>query len=265
MSKSCLMNTMNATILALWFGVASCAFASSGEVDNTESNIHLTVVTEDWPPLNYLTKDGKITGYVTEKVNKILKHAGISYDIKLYPWARAYEMARTEPNVMIYSIAHTSSRDPLFHWVGSLKKERLYFWGLKSQFSSAVDEYTSLKHKKVAASRLSNVAEFLEKEEFKQIYHLIKEDQNMLMLYRKRVDLIVATELTLKTRAKKLGLDFNKMIKLKEVIELNNDLSIAFNFQSSPELVKQYQEAYAQLVASGKLQQIKDKWQISTN
>ena len=221
------------------------------------------VVTEYLAPYQIKNDDGSLGGFSTDVINALFDQTQDQANIHVLPWARAYEMARTEPNVMIYSIAHTSARSAQFQWVGSLKKERLYFWGLKSRFSAPVDDYNTLKHMKVAASRYSNVAEFLENETFKNIYHLIKEDQNMLMLYRQRVDLIVATELTLITRAKKLGLDFDKIIKLKEVSELNNDLCIAFNLQSSPELVQQYKEAFTKLATSGALQKLKDKWQIT--
>ena len=40
------------------------------------------------------------------------------YQIRLYPWARAYDMALKEPNVLIFLIARTSARETQFKWAG---------------------------------------------------------------------------------------------------------------------------------------------------
>ena len=55
---------------------------------------HISVVTEDWPPYNYLDENGEMTGYSTKVVKKVLEKANVQYDIRLYPWARSYEMAQ---------------------------------------------------------------------------------------------------------------------------------------------------------------------------
>ncbi|WP_448549752.1 substrate-binding periplasmic protein [Thalassotalea fusca] len=244
------------TLLLLIFSLLFCAAS-------TADHRTVKVVTEYLEPYQIKADDGSLDGYCVEVVRALFDITHDHADIRALPWARAYEIAKSEPNIMIFSMARTPTREQLFQWVGSLKNERLYFWGLKDRFEGPVESYQALQRYRVAASRYSNVAEFLEHEEFSNIHHLIKEDQNMLMLYRGRVDLVVATQLTLETRAKKLGLNFAKLIKLKEVPELNNDLSIAFNLQSSPELVQRYQSAYRKLVASGKLEEIKQKWQMA--
>jgi len=246
-------STLLLSIFSLFFCAASVA-------DHRTIN----VVTEYLEPYQIKADDGSLKGYCVDVVKALFDITHDHANIQVLPWARAYEIAKNEPNVMIFSMARTPQREQLFHWVGNLKKEQLYFWGLKDKFEGPIKSYQELQHFKVAASRYSNVAEFLENKDFSDIHHLIKEDQNMLMLYRGRVDLIVATQLTLETRAKKLGLNFARLVKLKEVPELNNDLSIAFNVHSSPELVQQYQSAFSKLITSGKLEEIKQKWQIAS-
>lgn len=76
----------------------------------------LRVVTEEWPPYNY-TENGKVTGVVTEAIRAVLDRAGIDYSIESLPWARAYELARTEPNVLIYTILKLPNRVSHFKWV----------------------------------------------------------------------------------------------------------------------------------------------------
>ena len=229
----------------------------------TQPVYQIDVVTELLEPYQIQQTDGTLSGFSTEVIHALFAQANSDANIKVMPWARAYEVARSTPNVMIYSIAHTRARDTLFHWVGSLKEERLFFWGLKSKFPEPVENIEQLKSLKVAASRLSNVAQYLHDNKFKHIYELIKEDQNMLMLYRDRVDLIVATELTLQNRAEKLGLDFDKMQRIQEVKELNNDLSIAFNKGTESNVVDHFRQAFNTISANGTISQIRAKWHIS--
>ena len=64
------------------------------------------------------------------------------------------------------------------------------------------------------------------------------------MLYRRRVEIIIEAEKTIFERIKTLNLDKSKLIKLEEIPELNNNLSIAFSYNTSPELVNKYINAY---------------------
>jgi len=228
---------------------------------NAQSD-EIKVVTEYLEPYQIKNADGSLGGFSTEVVQALFKQTNHTANIIVMPWARAYEVAKKEPNVMIFSIARTPSRNVLFQWIGKLTEERLYFWGLKTDFAEPIDDIDKLKDFKVGASRFSNAAQYLIDNKFYNIYQLIKEDQNMQMLYKKRIDLIVATEMTLQKRSKKLGLNFDNMRIIKEVTELNNDLSLAFNLNSDAKLVQQFQDAFQALKDQGILEKLKQKWQI---
>ncbi|MFB0999833.1 MAG: hypothetical protein QMC13_06315, partial [Colwellia sp.] len=75
----------------------------------------------------------------------------------------------------------------------------------------------ALKNYKIAVSRNSNSAQYLLAQEFSNIYQLANERQNMNMLFVDRVDLILATQITIETRAKSLGYDFTELQRLNEV------------------------------------------------
>ena len=63
------------------------------------------VVTEE-TAYSYL-QDGKVSGPATKVVEATLQRAGLDgYQIGLYPWARAYDMALQEPDVLILSLIH---------------------------------------------------------------------------------------------------------------------------------------------------------------
>ena len=223
------------------------------------------VVTEYLTPYQLKKADGSLGGFSTEVVNELFKLTGDTANIQIMPWARAYTTALNQKNTLIYSIARTKTREPLFNWVGSLTTERLYFWGLKSKFEHKVNSIEQLKTKRIAASRKSNAEQYLRANNFKRIFPLVIEDQTMQMLYRDRVDLIIGTEQTFKALTTKLSLPFDKIIKVIEIPDLNVDLSIAFSLDTSPDILQRFIKAHQQLAASGKLAEIQNKWQIPTN
>lgn len=220
------------------------------------------VVTEYLTPYQVKNADGSLGGFSTEVVKAIFKQANITPHFVVMPWARAYEVAKSEKNTMIFSIARTEERDELFHWLGGLTKEKLYFWGLKKNFSKAINNISQLKNFHIAASRNSNISQYLLKENFNNIYFITVEEQSMKMFYSNRIDLLIETELNIKYRTEKLGFDFNKMRKLIAIDELNNDLSIAMNLQSDLQLVLQLQQAYSEIKQKGIIKSLKKKWSI---
>lgn len=79
----------------------------------------LRIATEHSPPLSMLD-GGSVTGSGTEKVREIMARSGISYDIELLPWQRAYTAARQLSNGCVYSTTRTPERESLFKWVGPI-------------------------------------------------------------------------------------------------------------------------------------------------
>lgn len=89
----------------------------------------ITAVTEELPPYN-MTVDGELTGMGTEVVKAVLEEAGEDVRIRSMPWARAYDIALNNENVLIYSIARTPQREPLFKWVGVIAPTRWFLFSL---------------------------------------------------------------------------------------------------------------------------------------
>ncbi|PKG84210.1 hypothetical protein CXF85_08890 [Colwellia sp. 75C3] len=222
----------------------------------------IKVVTEYLPPYQIKLEDGSLGGYATEVISELFRITGDIPDIHILPWARAYGIARREPNILVYSIAHTKVRDPLFHWVGPLKYERFYFWGLKSKITKEYESLDSIKGMLIASINENNTEQYLIENGFKNIYKVVKGEQRLLMLEKQRIDIILSNELILKSLSHSIDYDFSKLKKLQEAKGLQSNLSIAFGFNTEPKLIERFQAAYAELVTSGKLREIKHKWSI---
>ena len=220
------------------------------------------VYTEILEPHQYYNDDGELTGYSVEVVNKMFELTGDRLNLEVLPWARAYQKILREPDTMIFSIARTTSREDLFHWVGTLSTERVFFWGHKVEFPQPFKHLDEVKIFSIAATLEANPEQFLTRNQFPQVYRLSSQSQVLKMLFNHRVDLVVYNTLGIKLYAEQNGRDFSAIAPLFEVEELNSELSVAFNKQSNEQLVSRYQVALQELYRNGTIRKLRGKWGI---
>ena len=94
----------------------------------------ITIVTEHWAPYVYIDKNNEVAGSMTDRVRAIMAQSGLAYTMSLYPWPRAYKIAQTKPNVLIYPIYQTDERKGLFHFICPFsEKIGLYLFKLSAR------------------------------------------------------------------------------------------------------------------------------------
>ena len=104
----------------------------------------LHLVTENYPPFNMSidgadsAKESKIIGISTEIIQELFKRAKIKYTIQLYPWKRAYWMAKNKANHGVYSTTRTPERENLFKWVGPLGENHWVFFAKKKRDQNSI-------------------------------------------------------------------------------------------------------------------------------
>lgn len=219
----------------------------------------LTVVTEELSFLQYWN-ESKVEGYAVDIMNALSELAEEDIDIQIFPWARAYHIATHQPNVIIFSIARSKSREDSFIWGETLLDEPLYFWTLKSDKN--LDSYNMNGNDVFAASRNSIGLEYLTKNKMLNISVVNTKTQNLLLLYKKRVDFIISGELSIKHRVEDLNLDGSMLIKVPSQMNMSQKLYFAFSLGTEPSIIEKYKNAYESLVSSNKFVQIKNKWNI---
>ncbi|MCG7533008.1 transporter substrate-binding domain-containing protein [Psychrobium sp. MM17-31] len=222
----------------------------------------LTVVTEIIPPYQTKNEDGSVGGYATQVVRRLFQLTGQQPDIIPLPWGRAYLMAQKEPNVLIYSMIRTVAREEQFQWIGNLHTQRFYMWGLKKNFDKPFSDLSQAKPYRIATSKGYGAAYLLAENNFDNVLHTARNDQNVGMLFKERVDIIFSSEVLLYNRIKKLGYSNEDVRRLYEVAPLSRELSIAFSRESNPHLVLRFQVAFNYLERTGELEKIRRQWDI---
>ena len=220
----------------------------------------VTVVTEEYPPYNFhdASKD-KISGMGTEVVEEILKRTKLDYQLGIYPWARAYQMAQDAPNVLIYSIGRNDMRESLFKWVDVIAPYDVYLYRLKSRTDIKVSSLEGVKHYKIGAVRDDVRAQYLDKAEV-PLDLVIEDSANAKKLASGRIDMFPIDELAMVALYKREGMDPRSVVKAIKLEALSAGLYMAFSKQTSDALVHKCQVALAEIKKDGTFERIRVKY-----
>ena len=209
------------------------------------------IVTEDFPPMNY-EDDGGFKGISTDIVKAVMKRAGLPFNAALYPWARAYNMALKQKNVMIYSIAKTPERENHFRWIGPMYPFSESLFRLKKRGDIKVNSLEDAKAWRIGVVREYAVHQFLKGKGFKDDEELdptSSQTLNLKKLFRGRVDLIVGAAGDLAYRMNK-NPDLPPFEEIEEVFglkEVFTEVYMAFGLKTPDETVNRVRTAFEQL------------------
>lgn len=80
------------------------------------------IMAEALPPFNF-EQNGIVHGISVDALIRIMEKVGNPIErssIAVVPWARGYKIVQEEPGSVLFSMARTEERDPLFKWVGPI-------------------------------------------------------------------------------------------------------------------------------------------------
>ncbi len=216
--------------------------------DEAAGDSEIIIVTEDYPPLNYLDEDGNIAGTATEMVRAALGQLDWDAEIQLFPWARTYDMALEQENVFIYSITRTEEREDLFKWVAPVAYENVYLYKLKDRDDLNINALDDAKDYMIAT-----VADYFTEQGLISHGFAIDEnlnsvpDQSMSIsqLFEGRADFWIggAEGDVLEQIVSDAGYDVNDIEVALLVEEMSATLYIAANINTADELVQQLRDA----------------------
>jgi len=208
----------------------------------------LKVVTEDWPP--FILKGQKVSGIVTKNIREILAYTDIKYSIDVYPWARSFHLATTNPDVLIYSIYRTKQRESKFHWFCPIYKSTpIHAYKLASNEIN-IDSLETLKTSVVGIMRGDNSHNYLLKNGFEEGVNIdlsSNEETNLKKLIKGRVDVVIQSKESLNYR---LGLLGAEGLNLMSGLEISKGASaehcMALSLETNAETIKKIKKGFEQ-------------------
>lgn len=224
----------------------------------------LVVLTEHFAPYNYNNEAGKLTGYSTELLNAVLKEAKITSTVSLMPWARAYQIASTQPNTLLYTTTRIPTREHIFEWVGPIGPRKMLLFKLAERKDIQITNSTDLKKYKVGIVRDTSAKTIvLERGLFSkdQIDDAPSTASNVKKLFYKRIDLILGSSGGTYYELGKTNYQTNE---IEPVFTFDDNLNFYFavNKKSDPLLIEKLHRAFEKIRASGLIATLKRKYLV---
>ncbi|MCQ4295965.1 transporter substrate-binding domain-containing protein [Pseudomonas stutzeri] len=214
----------------------------------------LRVVTEE-TAYSYLL-EGQVAGTASRVVEATLQRAGLNdYQVSLYPWARAYDMALREPGVLIYLIARTSEREELFRWVGEVMRIEYHFYRLHERDDIEVPDLDAAKAYRIGVLREDVRHQFLQANGFTKIVVTAHNSDNFKRLLNGQVDLLPMPEQDMLTLCNEAGVDPSRVEKAFSP-HTSTQLYMAYSRQTDDDIVLRTQAAFEHLHAEGEVARI---------
>jgi polar amino acid transport system substrate-binding protein len=220
----------------------------------------LTLVTETFMPYSYVER-GQVTGYATELLAAALAHARIDYSVQIYPWARAFQMARTQPNVLIYSIVRTPEREDQFQWIAQIAPRSVYLFKLRSRHDIKAHTVDDLRRYRIAANRGDVVEEQLHQLGLNADLAALDE-ASLRKLVAGRVDLMVASERMLKDLCLRIAVRCEQLERVMLMPGLG-DYYVAASLETPAATVHALRAELDKLKSSGFMQRTADKYGLT--
>jgi polar amino acid transport system substrate-binding protein len=211
----------------------------------------ISLITEQSPPGGYLGKKGNVEGVTVELLRIISQRLNENTKFYLFPWARAFEMAKSEPNIGLFETIRSAEREPLFQWVGPLKIYHISLYARSSKLTQSFDP-SQLPGRWIAcANRGSEYVSKIESLGFQQGKNLVltvNEDNCAKLMLQGRVDLAPYNENSIEAFSKALDMDTSviPVLPLGEV-----KLYLAFSKDVEPNRVSRWQTALEKSYSDG--------------
>jgi len=165
------------------------------------------IYAESWAPYNYLFEE-EVIGISTDIVREMFTLAELNHEIVLVPWARGYQLAKTQENAFIFMTKRTLERESQFQWIGPLQEINLSLYRLSSRDDLQISRLGQLNQYVVGVERGGSSHLKLIKlglEDQNQIYPVNKFSQLLGMLFKQRIDFVISSDTSLQFQMNMTG------------------------------------------------------------
>jgi polar amino acid transport system substrate-binding protein len=217
----------------------------------------LTIISEENPPFNF-NQDGVFTGSATEVVREIMRRLKQPAGIEVMTWARAYQLGRTRPNVVLFSTTRTKEREDLFHWVGPIFKVRFGFYARKGSNLVLTCLADAKKVGAIATYKDDVREQLLKSMGFTNLDSSKSPASNLKKLLAGRVDLWLYSNLGVPSVAEQMGInpdDVEFILPFKDFFAY-----IAVSKGTPQAVVAKWQETLEAMKRDGTFEKISRQW-----
>lgn len=220
----------------------------------------LRIITVNEAPANFIDNNGNKTGYALDVVQLLQQELKVDADIEFMPEARALNLAKTKPNILLFSFSRTPARENQFHWVGKVMEKTWRVFTLSSSEINIRRFEDLYRLDSIGVVRGDIRQEWLASKSFSNLSLVTRHKQNLKMLLKGRIDTIVHESHAIAYLMEELNVP---RTSLKPVFDINkSDVYILLSKSTNLETVRAWQSAFTQLKSSKQLQHIAKSWRL---
>lgn len=191
---------------------------------------NLTLLTEDYPPYNFVDSQSQVRGIATDILMSAYQHEGIKMPRPVVvPWARLYSQTRKTMNIAGFTMVRTKGREQNFKLVSLGFTTKTSIMTLASERSDSFDISTST----IGVVRKDIGITLLDEFNIQSFRVETSTAKSMLtLLFKGRVDAIAYEERVARFKLKSLFFDNSILIPIQALSR--SDGTIAFKKNTSP-------------------------------
>jgi len=198
------------------------------------------IITEVYPPYNFVDKNNNVTGQSTEIVQAILEKTGMQANIEGMPLSQGLALAEKGPGVLIYSLNRTPQRENLFKWVGPIGYYEQAFYAKKGSTVVVSQLEDAKKVTKIGVYKGDAGAQFLASQGFTNLDESLTDTEALKKLMDGKVQLWLGNKDGLAITAAQAGVNPDDLVMMPTVV-IRADLYIAFSKDVPDSTVKAWQ------------------------
>ena len=205
-------------------------------------------------------QNGKVSGPVTQVVETALKRANLrDYRLFMYPWARSYEIALREPNVLIYRLVRTPAREAQFKWIAEFNRVQASFYKLKERRDIVVKSMAQAKQYTVGVIREDFRHQYLLQQGFSRLALSAEMEENFRQLLAGKVDLLLLNEDDVNYLCKSNEFDCVQLERQFAVPDLQVGSYLGASKGTPDNVVQRLAAAFQSMKADGSFQKMMSK------
>ncbi|MDF1484583.1 transporter substrate-binding domain-containing protein [Ramlibacter sp. H39-3-26] len=201
--------------------------------------------------------DGKVPGPATEVVKQVFARAGLTdYSIAIYPWARAYDMALNQPDVLLYLVARTPARESLFQWVGEVTRIQYHLYRRPDRADILVASLADAQRYAIGVVRDDVRQTYLQQQGFTRLAPFAQPIEGVRRLLAGQIDLMPLNDAEAATLCAATRPQCSELARAYTLDGLGVYLYMAYSRGTADALVARTRAAFDQLRAEGVVKRI---------
>ena len=223
----------------------------------TDGQASVRMLTEEWAPMSF-QEQGVAKGYGVELVELLAQRLNVDANIEVLPWARAYSIAASHPDVMLFATSLNDERRKQFDFIGPIATSRIYIYA-KADDDVQLDDILQVdKLGSVGVYRGSIGESILMQAGVKHLTVVSFPQQSAKQLMHGRVRFWCQADLSVSQLLNEVSMKENMVKSVFELAKI--DLYLGFSKGTSPQVVSQWYEALKTLQREGSLEKLYQAW-----